>query len=87
MYTVSKSCCLKSGPREQMNQLTAYLDVSFVYGSDVCEAKSLRSFFGGRLNVTKHPFRGKPLLPEIFAHPECRSESKVCFQAGKKKVL
>jgi len=69
------------GPREQMNQLTAYLDVSFVYGSDLCEARSLRSFSGGRLNSTKVP-GAKPLLPEIIAHPECREESKVCFQAG-----
>ncbi|RZF47556.1 hypothetical protein LSTR_LSTR009092 [Laodelphax striatellus] len=74
------------GPREQTNQLTAYLDLSFVYGSDVCEARILRSLSGGKLNYTRHPTRGKPLLPQIAAHPECRSPSRVCFRAGDERA-
>jgi hypothetical protein len=71
-----------TGYREQLNQVTAYIDSSFVYGSDVCEMNTLRSFTGGKLNVTKNGVRGKPLLPQITTHPECKSSSKVCFRAG-----
>ncbi|XP_054258941.1 uncharacterized protein LOC128983605 [Macrosteles quadrilineatus] len=70
------------GPREQINQLTAYLDMSFVYGSDACEARMLRSFSGGKLNYTRSPTRGRDLLPEIYDHIECRSPDKLCFIAG-----
>ncbi|CAH1398171.1 unnamed protein product [Nezara viridula] len=69
------------GPREQMNQLTAYLDLSYVYGSDNCEARILRSFSGGKLNVTRVPY-GKSLLPESRSNPECRSRTRICFNAG-----
>lgn len=66
-----------------MNQVTSYLDSSNVYGSDVCEAKMLRSFTGGRLNVTAHPAHGfKDLLPQTSTHPECRAPSGLCFEAG-----
>lgn len=54
-----------------------------MYGSDVCDANALRSSVGGKLNITKHPSSGKPLLPQITTHPECKSSSKVCFRAGK----
>ncbi|XP_073996346.1 uncharacterized protein [Rhodnius prolixus] len=71
------------GPREQMNQLTAYLDLSFMYGSDKCEASILRSHSGGRMNTTKNPLGyGKPLLPQTTENPECRAKSGICFNAG-----
>ncbi|XP_047106680.1 uncharacterized protein LOC124775853 [Schistocerca piceifrons] len=73
---------LTLGYREQLNQVTAYIDASFVYGSDVCDANALRTFTGGKMNVTKNPNRGKPLLPQITTHPECKSTTKICFRAG-----
>lgn len=73
----------KLGNREQMNQITAFVDSSNVYGSDICEAKMLRTFSGGRLNVTIHPAAGwKDLLPQTNSHPECKAPSGVCFEAG-----
>ncbi|CAB0004241.1 unnamed protein product, partial [Nesidiocoris tenuis] len=72
---------LHSGPREQMNQLTAYLDLSFMYGSDACAAAGLRLFVGGRLNATLVPGR-KALLPETSRNAECRSPNRICFNAG-----
>ncbi|XP_059471181.1 uncharacterized protein LOC132194111 [Neocloeon triangulifer] len=72
---------LTLGPREQLNQVTAFIDASFIYGSDSCKMDLLRSN-GGFLNVTRHPARGKSLMPQITTHPECRSQSGKCFNAG-----
>lgn len=73
---------LNLGHREQLNQVTAFVDGSSTYGSDVCEMRKLRAFVGGRLNSTRHPIRGKDLLPLTGEHLECKSPSGVCFTGG-----
>jgi len=39
-------------PRQQVNEITAFIDASNVYGSDQATANSLRSFSGGRLKTS-----------------------------------
>jgi peroxidase len=39
-------------PRQQVNQLTAFLDASAIYGSDAVRAAALRTFSGGRLKTS-----------------------------------
>lgn len=71
------------GPREQMNQLTSYVDGSAIYGSENCEADRLRLHQSGKLNSTRHSIRGlKDLLPQTSVHPECKAPSGFCFLAG-----
>ncbi|XP_035230877.1 uncharacterized protein LOC118202791, partial [Stegodyphus dumicola] len=73
---------LTLGRREQMDQVTSYIDASNMYGSDACEARMLRASYGGRLNSTKHPFGGKELLPQDVTNVECRAASGLCFESG-----
>ncbi|EFX88723.1 hypothetical protein DAPPUDRAFT_304755 [Daphnia pulex] len=81
-FTRSLPGQLTLGHREQLNQVTAFVDGSHTYGSDVCEMRKLRAFVGGRMNSTRHPIRGKDLLPLTSEHLECKSPSGVCFTGG-----
>lgn len=42
----------RANPRQQFNEITAYLDGSVVYGSDPTRAAALREFAGGRLKTS-----------------------------------
>jgi len=68
------------GPREQVNQITAWIDGSNIYGSEDKEAKNLRLLTDGRLRVTK--VQGRDLLP--LNPNDCSDEKKhrYCFAAG-----
>src|SRR5947207_1310414 len=44
-----------SNPRQQPNDITAFLDASMVYGSDPVTADALRTHSGGRLKTSPGP--------------------------------
>ncbi|KAF2367927.1 hypothetical protein FHG87_001306 [Trinorchestia longiramus] len=73
---------LTLGYREQMNQVTSYLDASHTYGSDKCEQRKLRVLKNGHLKWTDNPVRGKPLLPINPENHECKAPSGKCFTGG-----
>ena len=72
--------------REQLNLVTSWMDSSHVYGSFKCQADNLRTHngTGGQLKSLSHPLGSsfKSLLPRHATNHECRSPSKLCFNAG-----
>ncbi|KAJ8934879.1 hypothetical protein NQ314_013155 [Rhamnusium bicolor] len=83
----SPTCCL--GPREQLNQVTAFIDGSVIYGADEEVTKILRNFQNGTLKmyVTKD---GRTLLPisddlnDGCNREEQKTNGKYCFLTGRK---
>lgn len=70
-----------TGARDQINQNSAFLDLSQVYGDNACLARQLRGY-QGRLNTTISLYGDKELLPQSPTHPECKATSGYCFIAG-----
>ncbi|CAH1777105.1 unnamed protein product [Owenia fusiformis] len=84
----STDASCKLGPREQINQITSYLDASFVYGSTKKESDELRDKTQprrGRIKMTDHPFSShlKKILPR-FDNKLCKDTNTTvkCFKAG-----
>ena len=50
--TTRRPASAPDNPREQINQITAWIDGSMVYGSDQATAVSLRTFVGGKLRTS-----------------------------------
>ncbi|XP_047738049.1 peroxidasin [Hyalella azteca] len=76
-------------PREQINQLTSFIDASQVYGSSYGDTQNLRNFSEnlGDLRIGISMPSGKPLMPFSAGAPiDCRrdtTESAIdCFLAG-----
>jgi peroxidase len=81
------------GPREQVNQLTSYLDASMVYGSNECEMRQIREAGTFKLKMFSHPLNHpgktshyKSLLPRTRIHADCFSPTGECFMAGDSRV-
>lgn len=70
------------GKREQMNQITHWLDASNVYGSDNEEAELLRKHVGGKLKVTAHGT--EDMLPQCNLYPDMYEELDICGEKGTK---
>ncbi|XP_011297271.1 peroxidase [Fopius arisanus] len=77
----------KIGPRQQLNQVTGFIDGSVIYGSDDVTASSLRSPKSGKLRMFKTP-DGRFLLPlstdpnDGCNRPRERSRGRYCFTSG-----
>ncbi|XP_049692491.2 chorion peroxidase [Helicoverpa armigera] len=74
------------GPREQLNQATAFIDASTVYGFGEVRSASLRSFVGGQLRMLK--IGSTELLPpstdpnDSCNTAEMNAKGRYCFESG-----
>lgn len=64
-----------SGPREQINQVTSFLDASTIYGSSKEESDEIRSFKNGNIKVQRGP-KGTQVLLDDDNQIDCRSSSR-----------
>ena len=69
------------GPREQLNQVTAFVDGSTVYGSSDEMVEQLREFVGGRLAMQR-TISGQKLLPVKVDECSDFLRQRFCFRAG-----
>ncbi|CAF0726834.1 unnamed protein product [Didymodactylos carnosus] len=71
----------KLGHREQLNLITAYLDLSQVYGSNQHTTNDLRLFKGGQLKATK--FQNRTYLSHLSLN-SCMDDKQgqLCFKSG-----
>jgi len=81
------------GPRQQLNQLTSYIDASMVYGSDKCMMAQVREPNSFLLKVFNHPDntvaqpgKYKDLPPRTRDNHECFSPTGECFLAGDSRI-
>lgn len=76
-----------SGPREQLNQVSAYIDGSVVYGGHSELVAELREFQGGRMTSSR-AMDGRELLPtDIKPGDGCNQATEMqrgryCFKSG-----
>ncbi|MDJ0837883.1 MAG: peroxidase family protein [Acidobacteriota bacterium] len=70
------------GPRQQINDITAWIDASNVYGSDYDRAKWLRTGYHGKLMVQSHWLLGDLLPWNDGTQPNAPDSSSDFFVAG-----
>lgn len=83
-FVRSAPCPLCSlGPREHLNTVTSFLDLSVTYGSSKEEQDKLRTFKNGLLKFSRNKY-GNVLLPRSETDDQCssKSNSHYCFTAG-----
>ncbi|XP_023290618.1 uncharacterized protein LOC105700025 isoform X2 [Orussus abietinus] len=98
VYDVSGSSCMefvrsapapqcKIGPRQQFNQVSAFIDGSTIYGSDFYSANNIREGIGGLLKMQLTPDNRTLLPPSTDPNDGCnrdleRWRGRYCFAAG-----
>ncbi|XP_062557613.1 chorion peroxidase [Armigeres subalbatus] len=79
------------GPRQQLNQATAFIDGSVVYGSDDAKVRRLREGKGGKLRMFITPDNRELLPMSTDPNDGCNEEAmnavgKYCFESGDERA-
>lgn len=75
------------GPAEQLTVVTAYMDLSLVYGNSIQQNSEIRAFQGGRMIVEER--NGAEWLPSsqnITGDCDATELNEVCYRAGDVRV-
>ena len=82
--TTDPNC--STGFREQINQLSSFLDGEPIYGSTLNQSLTLRQLTGGLLIVKSGVSADRPYLPQTSSTCSNINSSLKCFLAGEKRV-
>ncbi len=80
--------CVNQTYREQLNQVSSYLDLSQVYGSSKAVSDSLRTFQKGQLSTSAGLISNRPYLPKSST-AQCSNDANPqlkCFEAGESRA-
>lgn len=82
--------CPNVHPQDQAEQLTvvtAFLDLSLVYGNSEAQLRPIRAFQGGRM-ITEFRNHGEylPQAPNVTATCDVESPQEICYLAGDVRV-
>ncbi|CAK1579400.1 unnamed protein product [Parnassius mnemosyne] len=83
-----RGCTARNAPARPLSVVTAYMDLSLVYGSSASQAAAIRAFTGGRLTTLVRKGREwPPQDPNITLSCEsARSPNEPCYLAGDIRV-
>uniref|UniRef100_A0A182J8M3 Heme peroxidase 1 n=1 Tax=Anopheles atroparvus TaxID=41427 RepID=A0A182J8M3_ANOAO len=71
------------GAAEQLSSVTAFLDLSVVYGNSLSQSNDLRSFTDGKLRVEqRHGKHWPPQHPNVTTKCDVESATDVCYLTG-----
>jgi len=82
--TTDPNC--STGFREQINELSSFLDGEPIYGSTLKESFTLRQLTGGLLIVKSGVSADRPYLPQTSSSCSNINSSLKCFLAGERRV-
>lgn len=76
-----------NGQAEQMTVVTAYMDLSIVYGNNDAQHQPIRAFQGGRMIVEqRNGGDWPPQTPNVTTDCDVESPQEICYLAGDVRV-
>ncbi|XP_038220492.1 peroxidase-like isoform X1 [Zerene cesonia] len=86
--TRDRNCTPRNAPAQPISTVTAYMDLSLVYGSSEGQARPIRAFQGGRLvTVLRNGREWPPQDPNVTQTCEsAQSQNEPCYLTGDARV-
>lgn len=74
---------LPQHPAEQLTMVSAFMDLSLVYGNDDDQHRPIRAFHGGRMAVaTRNSYEWPPLAANATASCDTQEPNEICYRTG-----